>query len=512
MSSRANSNATSVKKVSDDQQQISDNVVVVVSNSADQGAGGHMSVDAICDEEIAIISSSVSDDDYLSSSSEEEEEEEDGEEDYDEIAEREQILMDMAALKENAIAWRHPEIGVTTSIAVTHNYFSPVDCEEQVDNQLLTDLVNLKRSALEWRGEAVPVKVDPCVAARCFFDRASAMSGKEAEERVQILADARALREAVMAYRHPEVGVTSNGVQARCYFDRASADTSETSEEMEYRAQVLADDAKLKSQAMAYRHPEVGITSNGVQARCYFDRASADTSETSEEMEYRAQVLADAAKLKSQAMAYRHPEVGVTSNGVQARCYFDRASADTSETSEEMEYRAQVLADAAKLKSQAMAYRHPEVGVTSNGVQARCYFDRASADMSETSEEMEYRVQVLADAAKLKSQAMAYRHPEVGVTSNGLSSRNYFTRNVYDDKIHSEPALLESEDDYAHFDLDEDSQHEEHHDDFEEFKASIRINLPDAPFKKTNLATDEEEGSLSRSPSSVMLFGLESGA
>jgi len=316
--------------------------------------------------------------------------------------------MDMAALKENAIAWRHPEIGVTTSIAVTHNYFSPVDCEEQVDNQLLTDLVNLKRSALEWRGEAVPVKVDPCVAARCFFDRASAMSGKEAEERVQILADARALREAVMAYRHPEVGVTSNGVQARCYFDRASADTSETSEEMEYRAQVLADDAKLKSQAMAYRHPEVGVTSNGVQARCYFDRAS--------------------------------------------------------------------------------------------------------ADMSETSEEMEYRVQVLADAAKLKSQAMAYRHPEVGVTSNGLSSRNYFTRNVYDDKIHSEPALLESEDDYAHFDLDEDSQHEEHHDDFEEFKASIRINLPDAPFKKTNLATDEEEGSLSRSPSSVMLFGLESGA
>ena len=264
--------------------------------------------------------------------------------------------MDMAALKENAIAWRHPEIGVTTSIAVTHNYFSPVDCEEQVDNQLLTDLVNLKRSALEWRGEAVPVKVDPCVTARCFFDRASAMSGTETEERAQVLADARALKEAVVAYRHPEVGVTSNGVQARCYFDRASA------------------------------------------------------------------------------------------------------------------------------------------------------------DMPETSEEMEYRAQVLADVANLKSQAMAYRHPEVGVTSNGLSSRNYFTRNVYDDKIHSEPALLKSEDDYAHFDLDEDSQHEEHHDDFEEFKASIRINLPDVPFKKTNLATDEEEGSLSRSPSSVMLFGLESGA
>ena len=144
----------------------------------------------------------------------------------DEIAEREQILMDTAALKENAIAWRHPEIGVTTSIAVTHNYFSPVDCEEQVDNQLLTDLVNLKRSALEWRGEAVPVKVDPCVTARCFFDRASAMSGTEAEERAQVLADARALKEAVVAYRHPELGVTSNGVQARCYFDRASADMS----------------------------------------------------------------------------------------------------------------------------------------------------------------------------------------------------------------------------------------------------------------------------------------------
>merc|ERR1712154_349137 len=106
---------------------------------------------------------------------------------------------------------------------------------------------------------------------------------------------------------------------------------------------------------------------------------------------------------KQLAVDYAHPEIGVvtTDPTATARCYFDRPSAPEQESIEEMKYREQVLADAAALKQLAVDYAHPEIGVvtTDPTATARCYFDRPSAPEQESIEDMEYREQVLADAA-----------------------------------------------------------------------------------------------------------------
>mmetsp|Transcript_11483 Transcript_11483/g.25741 ORF Transcript_11483/g.25741 Transcript_11483/m.25741 type:complete len:157 (-) Transcript_11483:345-815(-) len=79
---------------------------------------------------------------------------------------------------------------------------------------------------------------------------------------------------------------------------------------------------------------------------------------------------------------YAHPELPVVTSDptATARCFYQRASAPEQESLEEMEERAQVLADAADLKKMAVLYAHPELPVEVSAVAtARCYFDRASA-------------------------------------------------------------------------------------------------------------------------------------
>merc|ERR1712160_92764 len=135
----------------------------------------------------------------------------------------------------------------------------------------------------------------------------------DSEERAQILADVYALKKLAVDYAHPEIAVstTDASVSARNYFSRSSAPTNEESEE---RAQILADAAALKKFAVDYAHPEIAVstTDASVSGRNYFSRLSAFKEECDGVMEERELVMADAAALKKLAIAYAHPEHGVT--------------------------------------------------------------------------------------------------------------------------------------------------------------------------------------------------------
>ena len=313
--------------------------------------------------------------------------------------ERLRILEDAKQLKFLAAAFLHPEKPVEVDgTACARCYFDRPSAPEQETvgeanyrAMVLADTVALRQAAVDYmHPELGVVTSDGTATARCYFDRPSAPeqeSYEEAEERAAILADALALKKLAVDYMHPELGVvTSDGTAtARCYFDRASAPEQESYDEAEERAMVLADALALKKLAVDYMHPELGVvTSDGTAtARCYFDRPSAPEQESYEQAEERAMVLADAIALKKLAVDYMHPEIGVVTSDTTstARCYFDRASAPEQESYEDAEERAAILADALALKKLAVDYMHPEIGVVASDgtATARCYFDRFSA-------------------------------------------------------------------------------------------------------------------------------------
>ncbi len=371
-------------------------------------------------------------------------------EEEEEARYRQQVLADAQALKKLAVDYAHPELGVVTSdpTATARCYFDRASAPEQESleeedyrRQVLADAAALKQLAVDYaHPELGVVASDPTATARCYFDRASAPEQEdeeEAEYRQQVLADAKALKELAVDYAHPEIGVATSDptATARCYFDRPSAPEQDSLEEEEYRQQVLADAAALKKLAIDYAHPEIGVVTSDATAtaRCYFDRPSAPEQESLEE-EYRQQILADATALKKLAVDYAHPELGVVTSDptATARCYFDRASAPEQEDEEEARYRQQVLADAKALKELAVDYAHPELGVVTSDptATARCYFDRPSAPEQESLEEVDYRQQVLEDVAALKKLAVDYAHPEVAVVSCDATAtaRCYFDR------------------------------------------------------------------------------------
>merc|ERR1711981_7293 len=170
---------------------------------------------------------------------------------------------------------------------------------------------------------------------RNYFSRPSTVEQEnmeEAEERAQVLADASALKKLAVNHAHPEFGVktTESASFGRNYFSRPSAAEQDDKEEAEERVQVLADAVALKELAVAYYHPEVAVTSTSSTAfgRNYFSRSSAVEEEDKEEAEERVQVLADAVALKKLAVDYAHPEFGVTTIDSTAfgRNYFSRPS------------------------------------------------------------------------------------------------------------------------------------------------------------------------------------------
>ena len=108
-----------------------------------------------------------------------------------------------------------------------------------------------------------------------------------------------------------------------------------------------------------------------------------------------------------------HPELPVEVDpNACARCYYDRASAPMQETEEEMEEHDRVMADAAELRRLARDYLHPELSVVTSdqAACARCYYDRASAPVQDSFEEAEQHHEVLVDALNLKNLAEKVKH------------------------------------------------------------------------------------------------------
>eukprot|EP00550_Attheya_septentrionalis_P003921 CAMPEP_0198286838 /NCGR_PEP_ID=MMETSP1449-20131203/5803_1 /TAXON_ID=420275 /ORGANISM="Attheya septentrionalis, Strain CCMP2084" /LENGTH=224 /DNA_ID=CAMNT_0043984661 /DNA_START=65 /DNA_END=736 /DNA_ORIENTATION=+ len=120
-------------------------------------------------------------------------------------------------------------------------------------------------------------------------------------ERMRILEETKKLGQLARAFLHPEDPVqVAPWATGRCYFDRPSAPPRESREEAEERMQILADAVALQQAAHDYLHPEVGVTSSDPTSfgRNYFNRASAPEQESVEEAEERAQILADALAFK----------------------------------------------------------------------------------------------------------------------------------------------------------------------------------------------------------------------
>jgi hypothetical protein len=89
---------------------------------------------------------------------------------------------------------------------------------------------------------------------------------------------------------------------------------------------------------------------------------------------------------------------------------------------------------------------------------------------------LEERREILNDARLLKQFATFHLHPEAPVVSNGYCGRNYFER----------PSALGQL-------------------SFDKFEEKSHI------FEETIKGDDDGEGHLSRSPSSIMLFGFDMG-
>jgi hypothetical protein len=338
------------------------------------------------------------------------------------------------------------------------------------------------------------------------------------------------LKKLAVDYMHPEkpVQVTDATVFGRNYFERSYISTSDDVDEME-RAQALADARDLKKLAVGYLHPEIGVkvTDPTACSRNYFSRPSAKEYELSSQSKERVAVLGEAASLKMFARDYLHPEVPVVTNDAMAcgRNYFDRFGASQSEDKAE---RDTILADAAELKKYAVDYMSPEVHVKACDATlfGRNYFYRAGAPEGDDDEVMVERQAILADMMMLKASAVDYMQPERSVTTSDSMAcgRSYFSRasaaghrnmihtfppHVDDESHHEESTHHQEHLDYFH--MDEDMGCEMFDDMRMQF---MQVGLGGPTKKKQARVTDDssetEEGKLSRSPSSVMLFTEES--
>ena len=419
-------------------------------------------------------------------------------------------------------------------------HFIHTDEYDEEVARILEDARKLKILAQAFLHPEKSVQIDPTAFARNYFTTPSIQpteSVEEANERAAILQDALELKKNAVRYLHPELPIEQSAEEkmlssARNYFSRSSGPEQESFEEAEERTRILEDAAALKNHAVRYMHPEVGVKSTDatVFGRNYFNRPSAVEHETEEESKERAQIMADLKALKQAARDYLHPEIGVktTDATVYGRNYFNRPSALDTEDDDFADERAEILAEAAALKKQAVAYMHPEIGVktTDATVYGRNYFNRPSAPEVESHDTSEIRAQIIADASGLKKYAVDHMHPEIGVKTTDANAfgHNFFSPDknaIYTESMETyvaphDDSISEVEDYHGSmFDLDD-------HDDFSALRNSLRSFIPistnirinddeENPIKQDGTKEDEE-GNLSRSPSSVMLFGLEGSA
>eukprot|EP00566_Odontella_aurita_P003022 CAMPEP_0113571624 /NCGR_PEP_ID=MMETSP0015_2-20120614/25654_1 /TAXON_ID=2838 /ORGANISM="Odontella" /LENGTH=1020 /DNA_ID=CAMNT_0000474589 /DNA_START=72 /DNA_END=3134 /DNA_ORIENTATION=+ /assembly_acc=CAM_ASM_000160 len=305
-----------------------------------------------------------------------------GTEEEDIDAERDEVLEDMAALKKLASQFSHPEASIEVDAAVFgRNYFGRASApqeeglaEAEERAAALADIKALKQLAVDFAHPEVGVETsDPSTFGRNYFGRPSAGEYEEEDvdaERDDVLADAAALKKLAADYAHPEkpVETADASVFGRNYFNRASAPRPEEDEAEDRAAALaaLADAKALFKLAVRYAHPEAPVeVDSAAFGRSYFNRPSAPQEDEGEADE-RAAVLAEASQFKKLARDYAHPEEGVASTdpAVFGRNYFSRPSAPQQEDETDAEECAAVLAEASSLEKLAKDYAHPEVGVS----------------------------------------------------------------------------------------------------------------------------------------------------
>jgi len=252
--------------------------------------------------------------------------------------ERDRVLADATELLNVAKWYMHPEKPVTMyATACGRNFFSrpaAQDAEEDdvdVDERLLilADAKQLKEVAGWYADPSQPIKSDGFATARNYFTRPSAPEyTDDLKEREQVLDEANELKEVAGWYLNPEQPVKSDGyASARSYFTRPSA-AEQVAEDAEERKQILAEAKELKEIASWYHEPEKQVSVDPTSfGRNYFNRPSIEQVTENQEEE-RTSVLSDAEELKKLAVDYLHPEKPVESSSVNcARNYFDRPSA-----------------------------------------------------------------------------------------------------------------------------------------------------------------------------------------
>ncbi|GKY92042.1 hypothetical protein MPSEU_000175800 [Mayamaea pseudoterrestris] len=370
----------------------------------------------------------------------------DEEEEDEEWEERLQILADARALKKAAVWFLHPEEPVESApIAMTHCFFDhasdpvpEVDAEEQ--NAIFNDLAALKKLAKDYLHPEAFIETDPAVFGRNYFDRPSAvpkMDENDAEERAQILSEAKALKQLAVDYMHPELSVVTSDPTAfgRNYFTRPSAIEQDVSEDEAERVCIMQDLKALKQLAKEYMHPELPVMTTDPTAcgRNYFSHASASDQADVELEAERVRMERDLKALKQLAKDYLHPELPVMTLDPFAcgRNYFSRASAPEFDAENEEE-RTRIMQDMKSLKQLAKDYMHPELPVKTLDPFAcgRNYFSRASAIEQDDAALEEERARVLDDLKMLKQLAVDYVHPElpVNTTDPMARGRNFFSR------------------------------------------------------------------------------------
>jgi hypothetical protein len=150
------------------------------------------------------------------------------------MEERNSILADATALKQYAEWYLYPEKHVEVdSTACARNFFSrpsapEYECQEASEERdaIMADVRNLKEVAAWYHHPETPVTSSIAVT-RNYFTRPSVEDQIEAmeqdEERAAIIADAMQLKKLAVDYLHPETPVQSSVNCVRNYFDRPSA-------------------------------------------------------------------------------------------------------------------------------------------------------------------------------------------------------------------------------------------------------------------------------------------------
>jgi hypothetical protein len=431
------------------------------------------------------------------------------------LFERLLILEDAKQLKNLAVAFLHPEAPIKSDeISKARCYFDRFSAPQQqsfedtvyIENTL-EDALNLKQLAINYMHPEIGIaSSNPLTCARCNFSRYSAIeqeSVEESEERAVILDDVIKLRQAARQYLYPEEGVVTSYAPSygRCYFSRYSAIAQESVEKSEERATILDDAMKLRQAARQYLYPEEGVVTSYAPSygRCYFSRYSAIKQESVEESDERAAILDDAMKLRQTARQYLYPEEGVVTSYAPSygRSYFSRYSAIEQESVEKSDERAAILDDAMKLRQAARQYLQPVESVVSSDATSygRCYFGRYSAIEQESVEESEEHQNVLNDALALKRLAMDYMHPEVRIVTSDLAAcaRCYF-------------------DSISAVRQDSYEEAEEHHKilvDALNLKILAGLSLPKSKTLPNTMELDSKVQNVSKSYSAVHLYGLD---